>query len=83
LNKCTNKKEYGIIGKITLTEAEPSKRIFFTNEQKEEFTLRYFIQDQAEKAWKASYTLYKQVPDETGSHGEEISCGNTMTHYVL
>jgi len=83
LNKCCNKKELGLVGKITLIDAEPSKRIFFTNEEGTEFTIRYFINDEIDRTWKASYTLYKQIPDEDGSHGEEISCGNTIIHYIL
>jgi hypothetical protein len=83
LNKCCNKKELGLVGKITLIDAEPSKRVFFTNEQGIEFTIRYFVHDEINRTWKASYTLYKQVPDEDGSHGEEISCGHATIHYIL
>jgi len=83
LQKCANKKEHGLIGKITLEDAEVSKRIFLTNEQDQEFTVRYFIQSCGEKEWRASYTLYVDVKDEDGSgHGEEISCGYAMSHYV-
>lgn len=83
LNKCADKKGYGLVDKVTLFDAEPSKRIFFKNEQGEEFTVRYFLQEETYRTWDASYTLYKDVEDETGSHGEEISCGYAKTHYVL
>ena len=82
LQKCANKKKYGLTGKITLEDAEVSKRILFKNENGQEFTVRYFIQSCGEKEWRASYTLYMDVKDESGSHGEEISCGYAMSHYV-
>lgn len=83
LQKCAFKKEHGLAGKITLIDAEPSRRVFLVNEQGAEFTVRYFIQECNEKGWAASYTLYKQVPDEGGSHGEEISCGYAISHYIV
>lgn len=58
LMKCANKKEYGLTGKVTLTDAELSKRIYFQNEQGKEFWLRYFISFSDEKMWRASYTFY-------------------------
>lgn len=83
LQKCANKKEYGLFGKITLIDAEPSKRIYFENEQGEDFTIRYFISNQGEKQWRASYTLYKTVWNEDGSgHGESIGEGVAVAHYV-
>ena len=83
INKCANKKEYGLTGKITIVEAEPSKRIYFNNELGEDFILRYFQQGETEKSWDVSYTLYKSIDNGDGSgHGEEISCGYTSIHYV-
>ena len=84
LNKCCNKKELGLVGEITLIDAELSRRIIFTNEQGDEFTIRYFLQDETKRTWRAGYTLYKQVNDEDGSsHGEDISYGNVIIHYIL
>jgi hypothetical protein len=83
LQKCANKKELGLTGKITLIDSEPSKRIYLETDKKEEFTVRYFIQEQNSKEWKASYTLYKNVKDENGGgHGEEVSSGYAISHYV-
>ena len=83
LRKCVNKKTLGLTGKITLFDAEPSKRIYLKNENNEEFIVRYFIQDEIDKMWNASYTLYKNVDNEDGSsHGEEISHGCSHTNYI-
>lgn len=83
LLRCSNKKDYGLINKISLVDAEPSKRIYITNEQDEGFTIRYFISFCNEKMWRASYTLYKMVKDEDGSgHGEIISEGIAVSHYT-
>lgn len=84
LQKCANKKELGLVGNIVLFDAEVSKRVYFKNETEQEFTIRYFIQECNEKKWKASYTLYVDVKNEDGSgHGEEISCGYAISHYVV
>jgi hypothetical protein len=83
LQKCANKKEYGLVGIITLIDAEPSKRIYFENEQGEDFTIRYFISWQNEKQWKAGYTLYRSVRCEDGSgYGVDISEGSAVASYV-
>lgn len=84
LQKCANKKEYGLVGVITLVDAEPSKRIYFENKQGEDFTIRYFISWQNEKQWKASYTLYKTVwnKEHTSGSGVEISEGNAVASYI-
>jgi hypothetical protein len=83
LHKCVNKKEHGLTGIITLIDAEPSKRIYFENEQGQDFTIRYFISWQNEKQWKASYTLYRSVRCEDGSgYGVDISEGNAIASYV-
>lgn len=74
LHKCADKKEYGLVEKITLFDAEPSKRIFFENESGQEFTVRYFLQDETPKTWSAGYILYVG--------GEQISRGYAVTHYV-
>ena len=75
--------KYGLTGEIKLIGAEPSKRVFFENENGDEFTVRYFISEQDEIGWKASYTLYKDVRNEDGSgHGEEIDEGFAGSRYV-
>lgn len=82
LLRCPNKKEYGLVGEITLFDAEPSKRIFLKNEFGQEFTIRYFIECQDDKTWKASYIFFIDVKDEDGGgHGEKISEGIAITHY--
>lgn len=84
INKCCDKKEHGLVGTITIFDAEVSKRIYLKNENGEEFTIRYFLQDETETKWGASYTLYKTVWNEDGSgHGEAISGGNTTIKYIL
>jgi len=75
--------EYGLIGKITLIDAEISKRVFIENENGDSFVVRYFISEQDKCEWKASYTLYKDIKNEDGSsHGEEIDSGFGESYYV-
>jgi len=84
LQRCTNKKDYGLVNKITLVDAEPSKRIYLENDNGDDFTIRYNICSQNEKQWRANYTLYKTVWHEDGSgHGEEISEGVAVTSYII
>jgi len=67
-----------------LVDAEPSKRVYIKNENGDEFTVRYFISEQNEKWWKASYTLYRDVRNEDGSgHGEMIDEGFAGSRYVV
>lgn len=84
LLRCPNKKQLGLEGKITLFDAEPSKRIYLKNEQNQEFTVRYFIEWQNDKEWKGSYIFFIDVDDGDGTgHGEEISEGVAVTQYKL
>lgn len=81
--KCADKKEHGLVGTITLYEAEPSKRIYFKNEDDEDFIVRYFIQWQNQNEWKASYILFKMILNENDSEQrEEISCSTAKARYV-
>lgn len=87
LHKCANKKEYGLTGKVIMTFAEPGRSFDFTNENNEEFYVRYFIQEQTDNVWRASYTLYKTLPEPKTvgrvTYGaEEISCSYAITHYI-
>lgn len=66
--KFLDRAEYGLIGTVKITGAEISKRVYIENDKGEEFTIRYFIQNENAKSWGASCTLYKMVND----HGEEI-----------
>ena len=84
LHNFDDRDKYGLTGEIKLIDVEPSKRVFFENENGDEFTVRYFISEQNENGWKASYTLYKDVRNEDGSgHGEMIDEGFAGSRYVL
>ena len=79
-----NRSEYGLTGEIKLIDAEPSKRVYIENENDDMFIIRYFISEQNEKWWKASYTLYKDIKCEDGSsHGEMIDEGFVGARYVV
>jgi len=79
-----DRSEYGLTGEIRLIDAEISKRVFFENENGDMFVIRYFISEQNEKWWKASYTLYKDVKNKDGSsHGEMIDEGFAGSRYVM
>ena len=83
LHNFIDRDKYGLTGEIKLIGAEPSKRVFFENENGDEFTVRYFISEQDENGWKASYTLYKDIRNEDGSgHGEMIDEGFAGSRYV-
>ena len=74
--------KYGLIGRIMLVDAEPSKRVYIKNENGDEFTVRYFISAQDENGWKASYTLYRDVDNGDGTgHGEMIDEGFAGARY--
>ena len=76
--------KYGLIGRIMLVDAEPSKRVYIKNENGDMFIVRYFISKQDEESWEASYTLYKDVKNKDGSsHGEMIDEGFAGAKYVV
>jgi len=84
IHNLDDRDKYGLIGRIMLIDAEPSKRVYIKNENDEDFTVRYNINWQDSKGWEASYTLYKDVRNEDGSgHGEMIDEGFAGARYVF
>ena len=84
IHNLDDRDKYGLIGRIMLVDAESSKRVYIKNKNGDEFTVRYFISEQDENSWKASYTLYKDVRNEDGSgHGEMIDEGFAGAKYVV
>ena len=84
LHNFVDRDKYGLTGEIMLIDAEPSKRVYIKNENGDEFTIRYFISEQDENVWKASYTLYMDVDNGDGTgHGEMIDEGFAGARYVV
>jgi len=82
IHNLDDRDKYGLVGSITLVDAEPSKRVFIENGNDDMFIIRYFISEQDENGWKASYTLYKNIKCEDGSsHGEIIDEGFASARY--
>ena len=75
LHSFDDRDKYGLIGEIRLIDAEPSKRVFIENENDDEFTVRYFISEQNENGWEASYILYRD--------GKAIDEGFAGARYVV
>ena len=83
LHKCSDKKDYGLVGKITMTSAEPSKYLNFSNEQGKEYYIKYYIEDQTEKRWNAGYQLFTDVLEDGVVENAVIDFGSTSSHYVI
>ena len=76
LHRCSNKKEYGLTGDITIHDAEPSKRVYLRNENGTEFALRYWIREANEKFWECEYTLWAYLFNEETKDEESIPLDN-------
>ena len=84
LHSFDDRDKYGLIGEIRLIDAEISKRVFIENHNGDMFIARYFISEQNEKWWKASYTLYMDVDNGDGTgHGEMIDEGFAGSRYIV
>jgi len=82
INKTPMKKKYGLVDKdVTIIECYDS-RTFFKCEDSE-FTIRMWNIENINggKQGRVQWTLFLDVPDEEGSHGEELSYGVSLVDY--
>lgn len=82
VKQCKHKEYYGLIGKLTLTDAEPDNRVYFENEIGEKFKVRYFIEENNKFVWKACYGVYK-MGDDSSDYDLSLHTGYAISHYII
>lgn len=83
LIKTQFKKDYKLYN-VTLIDAEPSKRVYFTNEDNsKEFFIKYDILYQDDKKWKAFFVIYVDEEINGEIHSVQFGGGEVVTSYKI
>ena len=76
LLKTAFKKEHGLFGDIEILDYDLDRVYLEVNDV--EFTIRMWNVIDIPKGYKIVWTFFKDIPNEYGSHGEEIGCGESF-----
>lgn len=82
ISKTPSKKKYGLVDKdVTITECYDSRTFFECDNN--EVTIRMWNIENINggKQGRVQWTLFLDVPDEEGSHGEELGYGTSLINY--